>query len=143
MKLTRRSALAGATAAALPLPAIGQSVTKVAVGYVSASDFVPLLVAKDKGFFQKRGIDADPKRIPIMTNIPAGLVSGDLQIGACTMPVLLQANDGGLELQLVSGAARHLKETSKIGLIVRAGLDRKSTRLNSSHIPLSRMPSSA
>lgn len=123
MSVSRRAAIQGAAAAAvLPLPAIGQTPVKIAIGYVTASDFVPILVAKDRGFFAKRGIDADPKRIPIMTNIPAGLMSGDLQIGACTMPVLLQANDGGLDLQLISGAARHLKETSKIGLIVRAGL---------------------
>ena len=31
----------------------------------------------------------------------------------------------------------------QIGLLKPRGLDRKSTRLNSSHIPLSRMPSSA
>ncbi len=123
MLVTRRSALKAGAALVLPMPAIAQTApVKVAIGYVTASDFVPILVARDKGFFAKRGIDADPRRIPIMTNIPAGLMSGDLQIGACTMPVLLQANDGGLDLQLVSGAARALKETSKIGLIVRAGL---------------------
>ena len=123
MSITRRSAVLSGLAASLPLPAVAQTApVKIAVGYVSASDFVPLLVAKEKGFFARRGIDADPKRIPIMTNIPAGLMSGDLQIGACTMPVLLQANDGGLDLQLVSGAARHLRESSKIGLIVRTGL---------------------
>ena len=32
---------------------------------------------------------------------------------------------------------------TELGAAERAGLDRKSTRLNSSHIPLSRMPSSA
>jgi NitT/TauT family transport system substrate-binding protein len=123
MITTRRSVVLGGVAASLPLPALAQTpLTKVAIGYVTATDFVPILVAKDKGFFASRGIDADPRRIPIMTNIPAGLLSGDLQIGACTMPVLLQANDGGLDLQLISGAARHLKELSKIGLIVRAGL---------------------
>ena len=124
MPVSRRTVIQGAAVAAiLPLPAAGQTPPmKVAIGYVTASDFVPILVAKDKGFFAKRGIDADPKRIPIMTNIPAGLMSGDLQIGACTMPVLLQANDGGIDLQLISGAARHLKDQSKIGLIVRAGL---------------------
>ena len=33
--------------------------------------------------------------------------------------------------------------SSTSGFLVPSGLDRKSTRLNSSHIPLSRMPSSA
>ena len=37
--------------------------------------------------------------------------------------------------------SRLLKEVDPIAF--RVGLDRKSTRLNSSHIPLSRMPSSA
>ena len=36
---------------------------KINVGYVTASDFVPLLVAKEKGFFEKRGLDVEPKRI--------------------------------------------------------------------------------
>ena len=30
-----------------------------------------------------------------------------------------------------------------LGFFIRSNVDRKSTRLNSSHIPLSRMPSSA
>ena len=95
---------------------------KINVGYVTASDFVPLLVAKEKGFFEKRGLDVEPKRIPIITNIPPALVSGDLQMGSSTMPLLLQANDGGLDMRLVAGAARHLKETSKIALMVRSTL---------------------
>ena len=101
-------------------PALAQG--KIAVGYVTASDFVPLLVAKEKGFFEKRGLDVEPKRIPIITNIPPALVSGDLQMGSSTMPLLLQANDGGLDMRLVAGAARHLKETSKIALMVRSTL---------------------
>ena len=95
---------------------------KINVGYVTASDFLPLLVAKEKGFFEKRGLDVEPKRIPIITNIPPALVSGDLHIGSATMPLLLQANDGGLDMRLVAGAARHLKESSKIALMVRSTL---------------------
>ena len=105
----------------LASPAV-QAQGKVNVGYVTASDFLPLLVAKEKGFFEKRGLDVEPKRIPIITNIPPALVSGDLQIGSSTMPLLLQANDGGLDMRLVAGAARHLKETSKIALMVRSTL---------------------
>ncbi len=123
MGVSRRSAVLTGLAATLPLPAIAQTPpVKVAIGYITAGDFLPILIAKDKGFFAKHGIDAEPKRIPIMTNIPAALMSGDLQIGACTIPVLLQTNDGGLDLQLISGGSRHLREASSIGLIIRAGL---------------------
>ena len=95
---------------------------KINVGYVTATDFVPLLVAKDKGFFDKQQLDVEPKRIPIITNIPASLISGDLHMGASTMPLLLQTNDSGLDMRIVAGAARHLKETSKIALMLRPGL---------------------
>ena len=77
----------GLVAMASP-PALAQG--KINVGYVTASDFVPLLVAKEKGFFEKRGLDVEPKRIPIITNIPPALVSGDLQMGSSTMPLLLR-----------------------------------------------------
>ena len=96
--------------------------TKMAVGYVTATDFVPLLVAKEKGYFAKHNLDVEPKRIPIITNIPPSLMSGDLQVGAATMPLLLQANDGGLDIRLIAGGARHLKEMTKIALMVRSGL---------------------
>ncbi len=123
MGVSRRSAVLSGLAASLPLPAIGQTpLVKIVVGYPTASDFVLVGIAQDKGYFAKRGIDAEPKRIPIMSGIPAALLSGDLQIGACTIPVLLQATDGGLDFQLVSGVSRDLKTSAKMGLIVRSGL---------------------
>ena len=39
--------------------------------------------------------------------------------------------------------SKHHITTETIALLVKLAQDRKSTRLNSSHIPLSRMPSSA
>jgi NitT/TauT family transport system substrate-binding protein len=120
MRSLKRLAFVVATAVMAATPAFAQ--TKLNAGYVTATDFVPLLIAKEKGFFAKHGLEVEPKRIPIITNIPPALISGDLQIGAATMPLLLQANDGGLDIRLVAGAARHLKETSKIALVVRSGL---------------------
>lgn len=114
-------ALGVAAGLMLTAPA-GAEPTKLAVGYVTASDFTPLFFAKEKGIFARHDLDVEPKRIPIIVNIPAALVSGDLQIGAATMPLLLQAVDGGLDMQLVSGGARHLRSASKIGLMVREGL---------------------
>jgi NitT/TauT family transport system substrate-binding protein len=120
MRNLQRLTLAFATLLAAAIPAFAQ--TKINAGYVTATDFVPLLIAKEQGYFAKHGLDVEPKRIPIITNIPPALISGDLQIGAATMPLLLQANDGGIDIKLVAGAARHLKETSKIALMVRTGL---------------------
>ncbi len=124
MIVSRRSALRTGFAASLPLPAIAQTpLIKVAIGHITpGGDFLPLIIARDKGFFAQRGIDAQLRRIPIVTNIPAALMSGDLQIGACTVPLLLQTNDGGLDLQLIAGGSRHRREAPYIGLITRSSL---------------------
>lgn len=95
---------------------------KITAGYVSATEFLPLFAAAEKGMFAKYDLAVEPKRIPIITNIPQALISGDLQIGATTVPVLLQSNDGGLDLQLVSGAARHLKTSARVALVARSSL---------------------
>jgi NitT/TauT family transport system substrate-binding protein len=45
-----------------------------------------------------------------VSNIPPALVAGSLQIGMSTATVLLQAVDGGIDLNVVAGATRMLKD---------------------------------
>ena len=71
---------------------------KVAIGYPPATDFLAVYVAKEKGIFAKHNIDATLVKIPVVSNIPSAVVSGSIQIGMTTMPVVLQAVDGGLDL---------------------------------------------
>jgi NitT/TauT family transport system substrate-binding protein len=92
---------------------------KVAIGYPTATDFLAVFVAKEKGYFDKHNIDAMPTRIPVVTNIPPALVSGSIQIGMTTVPVLLQAVDGGLDFKLIAGAAHHTKASPFISLVAR------------------------
>jgi NitT/TauT family transport system substrate-binding protein len=93
--------------------------TKIAIGFPPATDFLAAYVAKDKGFFDKHQIDATMTRLPVVTNIPAAIVSDSVQIGMTTVPVLLQAVDGGLDFVIVAGAARHTKEAPFISLMAR------------------------
>jgi NitT/TauT family transport system substrate-binding protein len=122
MRMNAMFGVVGVAVAMFAATAAFADPVKVAVGYVTATDFTPVFVAKEKGIFAKHDLDVDPKRIPIIVNIPAALMTGDLQIGAATMPLLLQSADGGLDMQLVSGGARHLQSNSKIALMVRTGL---------------------
>jgi len=124
MPITRRDAVIGGLLAPVVLPGIAQAQQpdKVSIGHVMASDFVPLFVGKEKGIFAKHNLDVTNVRIPIIVNIPPAILSGSLQMGAATMPLLLQAVDGGLDLVLVAGASRHLRSQSKIGLMVRSDL---------------------
>src|SRR5262249_46671374 len=93
--------------------------TKIAIGYPTATDFLAVFVAKEKGYFDKHNIDATPTRVPVVTNIPPALVSGSIQIGMTTVPVLLQAVDGGLDFKLIASAAHHTKASPFISLVAR------------------------
>jgi NitT/TauT family transport system substrate-binding protein len=96
--------------------------TKVAIGYPPATDFLAAYVAKEKGIFAKHNIDATLVKIPVVSNIPSAVVSGSIQIGMTTIPVVLQAADGGLDLVLVAGAARHTREHPFISLMARSDI---------------------
>ncbi len=95
---------------------------KVSIGFPPATDFLAAYVAKEKGIFDKHNIDATMVKIPVVTNIPSAVVSGSIQIGMTTVPVVLQADDGGLDLVLVAGAARHTKEHPFISLLARSDI---------------------
>src|SRR5579884_2260727 len=90
---------------------------KVGIGYPPATDFLAVYVAKEKGIFEKHNIDATLTKIPVVNNIPSAVVSGSIQIGMTTIPVVLQADDGGLNLVIIAGAARHTKEHPFISLL--------------------------
>ena len=95
--------------------------SKLTIGFVPAADFVPLMVAKDKGIFTRHGVDATLTIIPLISNIPAALVSGSLQIGATTGPIFLQAAENGIDLVAIAGAARWTPTSQTASLI--AGRD--------------------
>ena len=109
--------LAGLASPAIAAPA------KVTIGFPPATDFLAAYVAKDKGFFAKHDIDATMTLIPVVNNIPSAIVSGSVTIGMSTIPTFLQAVDGGLDLKIVAGAARHIKEQPFISLLARTGVE--------------------
>jgi NitT/TauT family transport system substrate-binding protein len=120
--LRRRTVLAGALAAAttLPLRAQGSS-TKIVFGYTAVTDFATLFVAKEEGYFGKRGLDVEPKFIPLNPSIPAAVQSDSLQMGGPTPSVYLQSVDGGLDHVVVGGGGTTAKSMTGVGLVARAG----------------------
>ena len=61
-------------------------------------------------------------KIPVVNNLPSAIVANSIQIGMSTIPTLLQADDGGLNLVLIAGAARHTKAHPFISLLARSGV---------------------
>ncbi|HLI20458.1 MAG TPA: ABC transporter substrate-binding protein [Stellaceae bacterium] len=100
---------------------VAQAQTKLTVGYGIASDFLAVLTARDEGFFAKRGLDVS---MTVFTNggmTPQALVSGSVQIAFNTGPVLMLAEDGGIELSVISGISRIQKVNPHSALVTRAG----------------------
>lgn len=95
--------------------------TKVNIGYSPAADFTPVFAAKDKGFFDKHGLDVTLTRIPLASNIPAAIVSDSLQIGMGTGSMLVQTAEAGLGLVALNGASRFQKSNSIVSLVARSG----------------------
>ena len=116
----RRLALAVIGASAAPWPALAQG-TKIVFGYTAVADFASLFVAKEEGFFSKRGLDVEPKFVPINSTIPAAIQSDSLQIGGPTPSVYLQSVDGGLDHVVLSGGGLTSKTITGLGLVARAG----------------------
>ena len=108
-------------------PAAAQP-TRINAGYTAGNDFLPAFVAKDKGFFEKRNLDVTLTRIQIASNVPPALVSGSLQIGMGTVPMLLQTAEGGLGIVAVSGVSRMLKASPFMSVVARAGRERVERR---------------
>ena len=104
------------------LPQGAQAQTKLTIGYGIASDFLGVLTARDEGIFAKHGLDVT---MNVFTNgglTPQALMSGSVQIAFNTGPVLMLAEDGGLQMVVISGISRIQKTNPHSALVTRIGL---------------------
>ena len=90
----------------------------ITIGIVPSGDFAPAIMAQEKGFFAAQGLASHVTIIPLIGNIPAGLMSGSMQIGVTTGPTMLQAVENGLDLVAVSGNSRFSPDIATVSLLV-------------------------
>jgi NitT/TauT family transport system substrate-binding protein len=103
-------------------PAVGQTPAPVKIGLGPAVDFLPAFVARDKGIFAQHGLDVTLVIVPTPSVVPPMLVSDSVQISYATPPNLLLADEGGLDLVAIEGAARLVKSNAKISFVTRSGI---------------------
>jgi NitT/TauT family transport system substrate-binding protein len=101
-------------------PAAAQQ--KFSIGYIATADSLPVVVAKEKGIFDRHKLDVTLVRIPLASNIPASVMSDSVHIGMGTGPMLLQTADGGLGLVGIAGVSQITKESSIISIVARTGV---------------------
>lgn len=92
---------------------------KVTFGHQQVFDLAPILIAQEKGFFAKHGIEVVLKPIPLNSQNPAALEAGEVDIAMPTSSVLLQAINGGLDIVAISGFNETEQTDSNFGIVVR------------------------
>jgi NitT/TauT family transport system substrate-binding protein len=127
MKRFAQSLCAVALVAAFALPTPARALEKATIGYNSVADFILTYIAKDQGFFEKHGLDADVKLTQAsLAATPSILVSGSIDIGGVTPPALLLADENGLDIKIVAGVDQTGAGFHLSGIVVRADSDIKT-----------------
>jgi NitT/TauT family transport system substrate-binding protein len=105
-----------------------QQLAKVKVAYVPLSSSVAIFLAKDKGIFEKHGLDVEPVFMRSAVEVIPGLVSDSLQIGMLPDSSLVQAADSGIDVVALTGNSMLRSGSSESGLIARTGSDIKEPK---------------
>jgi NitT/TauT family transport system substrate-binding protein len=127
MKRFAQIPCAVALAFALTPPVPARALEKATIGYNSVADFILTYIAKDHGFFEKRGLDADVKLTQAsLAATPSILVAGSIDIGGVTPPALLLADENGLDIKIVAGVDKTGAGFHLSAIVVRADSDIKT-----------------
>ena len=121
-RLSRQMMLATiALAFAAPHVAFAAAPEPITVSYSTTSDFAPTFIAKDAGIFSRHGLDVTLTNLATTALGPPALQSGSMQIASSSPPLLILANDGGMDLVAVAGVASLDARKPKSALITRPG----------------------
>jgi NitT/TauT family transport system substrate-binding protein len=125
--ITRR--FAGVIALALSLACSQvQAQTRIKIGQTGVIEALVYFVAIEKGFFKSHGIDAEQQLLPNNSVLVPAIVSGEVQLGAVLVPVLIQAVDAGLPIAAAGGIGIITPESKGIAIIARKGSGIKTAR---------------
>lgn len=113
-------------AVALCLAGAAAAQTKINLGYTQANAFMAAFVAKDQGFFAKRGLDVSLQIVPQGSTIASVMAGGTLQAGTLTPPAFLLAVEGGIDAQVVAAATFQAKANPTIAVMAREGSNIKT-----------------
>lgn len=121
MHTTRRTCLRWAAAALAAGCSGARAGTALNIGYTAVADFGAAYIAKERGYFDQRGLDVTLQLIALSSNIPAALLSGSLQIGGTTAPLVMQAVQGGLDLVCLAAGAVYDSSLKAFQVLARNG----------------------
>jgi NitT/TauT family transport system substrate-binding protein len=92
---------------------------QITIGMTSSSVFLNAFVARDKGYFEKHGLDVKIQPMQGMTSI-SSVIANSVQFSGPTPSNFLQAVDNGLDLVVAAGAYA-FPTPSQVGVLVPVG----------------------
>ena len=123
---SRRRGAAVVLALALgALAAPARADTKITLGHTPTIFLAPVLIAQEKGYFAKHGLEVERQPITLNSYIPAIIQSGSVTMAIPTSTTLLQAASEGLDIVAVQGSTSTRQDDTSFGVVVRPGADIK------------------
>src|SRR5215470_19684374 len=122
LKLFGRFAAATAILFCIGKPAMaagGDGLTAVRAAYIPVINWLPTWVAKEKGLFEKNGLNVSLTATQNVSVLP-GTLGRQFDFAPTTPPDLIKAVAGGLDVAAVAGETVETKANPSTHLIVRA-----------------------
>src|SRR5216684_6562551 len=122
LKLFRWLAVASAIAFSIDaprMPADSAEMTPVRAAYIPVVTWLPAWIAKDKGFFERNGLNVSLTVTQNLSVLP-GTLGRQFDFVPSTAPDLIKAVVGGIDVVAVAGQAIETKDNPSTHVIVRA-----------------------
>ncbi len=103
----------------LATPGMAADHTTVRAAYIPVVTWLPAWVAKDKGLFEKHGLDVSLTATQNISVLP-GTLGRQFDVVPATPPDLIKAVAGGLDVVAVAGEAIETRDNPSTHVIVRA-----------------------
>lgn len=96
-----------------------QQTTQLRVAYIPVVTWLPALVAKEEGIFEKNGLDVTFTKFPNLINLP-GTLGKQFDLAPSTAPDLLNAVSSGLNIAAVAGETLETSANKSYQVMVKA-----------------------
>ncbi|MEX0406871.1 ABC transporter substrate-binding protein [Aquibium sp. LZ166] len=111
------------------LAVTGAAADPIRVNFVPISDGLPLFVAEDQGFFDKRGLDVELTAAPNPSVMISAIASGSAEVGHTVLIPVLAAWQAGIELSVIAGASAFPSvQPPAVGVLARKDSNIKSPK---------------
>jgi NitT/TauT family transport system substrate-binding protein len=113
------AAALGAALGLLPIAAHAQDKVPLRVAYTKVITWLPVMIAKDEGIFDKNGLDVTLTAFTQIANLP-GTLGKQFDVAPTTAPDMLNAVANGINLAAVAGETIETSANKAYQVLVRA-----------------------